>query len=136
MMRGVTQVCLSAYFFHLRNNDRAFLRFENGFFRSSSFCALTVFGEGGTTSNVATAGAPVSPALISPPKPLDLRRRGLPSPSFVGSLVINGVNWSRAESFGKGSFTDMIAVVMCSHSMGDARDYLCAWSCHTIFVLY
>ena len=35
-------------------------------------------GEGGLMSNVAKAGAPVSPALISPPKPLDLlRARGL-----------------------------------------------------------
>jgi len=39
---------------------------------------LSVPGDGGRTSNVARAGALVSPALISPPSPLDLRRiRGL-----------------------------------------------------------
>jgi hypothetical protein len=39
---------------------------------------LTVPGDGGLTSNVAKAGALVSPALISPPSPLDRRRiRGL-----------------------------------------------------------
>jgi hypothetical protein len=31
-------------------------------------------GDGGLTSTVAKAGAPVSPALISPPRPLDLLR--------------------------------------------------------------
>jgi len=39
---------------------------------------LRVPGDGGLTSSVASAGALVSPALISPPKPLDLlRARGL-----------------------------------------------------------
>jgi len=36
---------------------------------------LRVPGDGGLTSHVASAGAPVSPALISPPSPLDFLRR-------------------------------------------------------------
>jgi hypothetical protein len=39
---------------------------------------LMVFGDSGLMSNVANAGELVSPALISPPSPLDRRRdRGL-----------------------------------------------------------
>ena len=41
-------------------------------------CTLIVPGDGGLTSSVANAGELVSPALISPPSPLDLLRiRGL-----------------------------------------------------------
>lgn len=93
--RGVTQVCFNAYLFHCWKRLLAFRRFEKGFLRSLSFCAystlagfssrskaaltLIVRGEGGLISNVARAGALVSPALISPPSPLDfLRDRGLP----------------------------------------------------------
>jgi hypothetical protein len=47
--------------------------------RSKAALTLIVRGEGGLISNVARAGALVSPALISPPSPLDfLRARGLP----------------------------------------------------------
>ena len=42
------------------------------------FCTLIAPGDAGRTSSVANAGELVSPALISPPSPLDLLRiRGL-----------------------------------------------------------
>ena len=64
-------------------------------------------GDGGRTSRVAKAGALVSPALISPPSPLDRRRmRGF-------SLELSppkGVNLSEGiESKGKASVAVMIA---------------------------
>lgn len=52
---------------------------------------LIVPGEGGRTSTVAKAGAPVSPALISPPSPLE-RRRALGFSILLGAL--RGVNLS------------------------------------------
>ncbi len=62
---------------------------------------LIVPGEGGLTSRVAKAGAPVSPALISPPRPLDrLRIRGF-SVADVGPP--RGVNLSVVDSTGKAS---------------------------------
>jgi hypothetical protein len=57
-------------------------------------------GDGGRTSNVANAGTLVSPALISPPSPLDRRRiRGL-------STIVcppRGANLSSLESSGNAS---------------------------------
>jgi len=44
---------------------------------------LRVPGDGGLTSKVASAGTPVSPALISPPRPLDFLRRTVRVLSFV-----------------------------------------------------
>ena len=68
---------------------------------------LTVLGDGGLTSHVATAGAPVSPALISPPSPLDfLRARGVLS---MLCDVARGVNLSVVDSKGKASVADGIS---------------------------
>jgi hypothetical protein len=62
-------------------------------------------GDGGLTSNVANAGALVSPALISPPSPLDRRRiRGL-------SMLLGparGASLSEVERRGKAS----VAVIL------------------------
>lgn len=52
---------------------------------------LILPGEGGLTSTVAKAGAPVSPALISPPNPLE-RRLTLGVSILLGAL--SGVNLS------------------------------------------
>jgi hypothetical protein len=70
--------------------------------------ALTfkVPGDGGRTSNVANAGALVSPALISPPSPLDRRR------TRVFSTIVcppRGVSLSSLESSGNAS-VECIAV--------------------------
>lgn len=67
--------------------------------RAGMLLTFTVAGDGGRTSKVAIAGAPVSPALISPPSPLDLlRNRGT---SWIDDL--SGVNVSLVESNGKAS---------------------------------
>lgn len=53
---------------------------------------LRVPGDGGLISNVARAGALVSPALISPPSPLDFLRfcalPYLPDPASGGTLSV------------------------------------------------
>jgi len=68
--------------------------------RKRGLRTLIVPGDGGLTSSVAKAGALVSPALISPPSPLDrLRARGL-------SLLFGperGDNLSAPERSGKAS---------------------------------
>jgi hypothetical protein len=57
-------------------------------------------GDGGLTSRVAKAGALVSPALISPPSPLDrLRIRGFSAETDPP----RGVNLSAVESSGNAS---------------------------------
>lgn len=62
-------------------------------------------GEGGLTSRVAKAGALVSPALISPPNPLErLRIRGFSAE--VGPP--SGVNLSAVESKGKASVAPIL----------------------------
>jgi hypothetical protein len=64
-------------------------------------------GDGGLTSRVAKAGALVSPALISPPSPLDLRRMRGFSMEFGPP---KGVNLSEeVESRGKASVAVMVA---------------------------
>lgn len=70
-------------------------------------------GEGGLALRVAKAGALVSPALISPPSPLDrLRIRGF---SVWGDLP-SGVNMSAVESNGNASVAVILAVcyVLCT----------------------
>ncbi len=66
---------------------------------------LIVPGDGGLTSRVANAGTLVSPALISPPSPLDrLRTRGL-------SMLFGaprGVNLSVVERSGKASVAGIV----------------------------
>ena len=68
---------------------------------------MIVPGDGGLMSNVANAGALVSPALISPPSPLDrLRIRGL-------SMLVGpprGVNLSVVERSGKASVAGIVDV--------------------------
>jgi len=68
---------------------------------------LIVPGDGGLMSSVANAGELVSPALISPPSPLDrLRTRGL-------SLLFGpprGVNLSGVERSGKASVAGIMNV--------------------------
>jgi hypothetical protein len=66
---------------------------------------LIVPGDGGLMSSVANAGELVSPALISPPSPLDrLRIRGL-------SMLVGpprGVNLSVVERSGKASVAGIV----------------------------
>jgi hypothetical protein len=66
---------------------------------------LIVPGDGGLTSSVANAGALVSPALISPPSPLDrLRMRGF-------SMLLGpprGVNSSAVERSGNDSVAGIL----------------------------
>jgi hypothetical protein len=66
-------------------------------------------GDGGRTSNVANAGALVSPALISPPSPLERRRiRGL-------STIVcppRGANLSSLESSGNASVGCIVSLVL------------------------
>jgi hypothetical protein len=68
---------------------------------------LRVPGDGGLRSRVASAGALVSPALISPPSPLDLLRvrvlSTLLGPARGGSLSV-------VDSRGKASVAVMVAV--------------------------
>jgi hypothetical protein len=68
---------------------------------------LIVPGDGGLMSSVANAGELVSPALISPPSPLDrLRTRGL-------SMLVGpprGVNLSVVERSGKASVAGIVNV--------------------------
>jgi len=67
---------------------------------------LIVPGDGGLTSRVANAGALVSPALISPPSPLDRRR-------ILGFSVVlgppRGVNLSAVDSNGNASVAVILA---------------------------
>ena len=65
---------------------------------------LMVPGDGGLTSKVANAGEPVSPALISPPSPLErLRMRG-----FSALLCPpRGANLSSEDKSGKASVAVM-----------------------------
>lgn len=65
---------------------------------------MIVPGDGGLTSNVANAGALVSPALISPPSPLD-RRRTFGFSTLGGG---RGANLSEVESRGKASVEGMM----------------------------
>lgn len=64
-------------------------------------------GDGGLTSKVANAGEPVSPALISPPSPLErLRIRG-----FSALLCPpRGANLSSEDKSGKASVAVMFTV--------------------------
>lgn len=69
---------------------------------------LIVPGDGGLTSKVANAGDPVSPALISPPSPLDLlRMRGLPL--ALELRPPRGVSLSAVDKRGNASVAPMIA---------------------------
>jgi hypothetical protein len=82
---------------------------ERGQIRLSVALTFIVPGEGGRTSNVANAGALVSPALISPPRPLDRRRiRGL-------STIVcppRGASLSSLESSGNASVGCMFLFVV------------------------
>jgi len=74
---------------------------------------LTAADEGGLTLTVAKAGAPVSPALISPPSPLDLlRARGVSllfGPERGVNLSFDGVASSgKASVLAAGIFEDRI----------------------------
>lgn len=81
--------------------------------------------DGGLKSTVAKAGAPVSPALISPPRPLDrLRMRGLPllfgpergvSLSFVFADLVGVVGAIDVASRGKASVLDLDTMVTCRY---------------------
>jgi hypothetical protein len=93
---------------------------------------LDVMGESNLTSQVATAGAPVSPARISPPSPLDLLR-GF---GFLVMMSASGINLSRGFAFGaalagvgvsvssgKGSVSDMVQEWR-SRVMGRGQDLI------------
>ena len=66
---------------------------------------LIVPGDGGLTSNVANAGALVSPALISPPSPLDLLRIRVLS-MLLGPA--SGANLSVVDRSGKASVAGIL----------------------------
>jgi hypothetical protein len=66
------------------------------------------------TSSVMKAGAPVSPALISPPNPLDFRLYLVFPPWSTPFEVGTGLPLSFMGSFGKGSVPDMFAALLCS----------------------
>lgn len=72
---------------------------------------LALSGNGGRTSIVVKAGAPVSPALISPPRPLDFRLMRGWSPSGVTDPP-KGFKSSCEYSGGNGSVLVIVAVAV------------------------
>jgi hypothetical protein len=68
---------------------------------------------------VARAGALVSPALISPPSPLDLLRDRVPSPAVVFAVLLLRLEcaalglWEGGERGGKASVAGMAGGVAC-----------------------
>lgn len=77
---------------------------------SSKLHTLIVPGDGGLTSSVANAGELVSPALISPPSPLDLLRIRV-LPLLLGAARGPNLSVVVVESRGNASVAGIVELV-------------------------
>jgi hypothetical protein len=81
---------------------------------------LIVPGDGGLTSSVANAGDPVSPALISPPSPLDLLRIRVLS-LLLGAVRGLSLSLLVVESRGKASVAGIVDPVEYTNRRSKSR---------------